>query len=312
MSAGERAPSPNALRTRRQGGSIQKRRPSGGRGSFKSLDALSKKIDSSDSRASSAVRRTIQSREQKEAEGKGEAAEDNKPAAREKAEAKENKAARERVEAGKRADRKYAEAEASNRASRRGQGAPASSSLFIGTPLDGISEESFRVPGRESVRTAAAYGDMHGDETGQVSSATETNLIIEEEKNAEKFFAEKEATTRRDSGEGAINQEEKDTTKVHSVSLDSVIVLEPAHGSWEEPKEGDKEWLKNKPPFDNDAKVNAFGLALVTTASKDLKDFTSCFGPLLATETPRGEKLHHEGFLSADLNGNYESCFSNK
>ena len=64
-----------------------------------------------------------------------------------------------------------------------------------------------------------------------------------------------------------------------------------------------KEWLKTKPPFETTAEPTAFGLAIGKTASKDLKDFTSCFEPL-AAETPEGEKLRDEGFLAADPNGN--------
>jgi hypothetical protein len=63
-----------------------------------------------------------------------------------------------------------------------------------------------------------------------------------------------------------------------------------------------REWIKAKSAAASDAPVNSFGLAVGKTASKELKDFIGVFEPL-AAETPEGEKLREEGFITADPNG---------
>jgi hypothetical protein len=70
----------------------------------------------------------------------------------------------------------------------------------------------------------------------------------------------------------------------------------------EELNEELQEWLSRKPIFLCDATPNAFGLSVGKTASRDLHCFISVFEPF-AADTPEGETLRAEGFISADPNG---------
>jgi hypothetical protein len=65
-------------------------------------------------------------------------------------------------------------------------------------------------------------------------------------------------------------------------------------------------WLQSKLRVKSDATENSVGLALGKTASPELLKIVSVFEPL-AAETPEGEKLRAEGFVSADPNGSRPS-----
>jgi hypothetical protein len=70
-----------------------------------------------------------------------------------------------------------------------------------------------------------------------------------------------------------------------------------------------KVWLSGKEAVPTEATPNGFGLAVGKTASKELYDLLGVFEPL-AAETPEGEKLREDGFVSADPNGAKASAVS--